>query len=167
MTRMPRHIARAISDPRMIAADTTLMQPKPATDELFTPWPGDENAPPRDAARMQRFREQRQDYLRYLHECIAAMDVMDEVWREHGRGRRDAACRAARRHRAAVLARDGHICGICGDPLDEADVTIDHIVPVSRGGSDDPENLQPAHRSCNSRKHARLPGEYSLSPEQA
>jgi 5-methylcytosine-specific restriction endonuclease McrA len=30
--------------------------------------------------------------------------------------------------------------------------TIDHIVPVSRGGSDDPSNLQTAHMVCNSAK---------------
>jgi hypothetical protein len=32
----------------------------------------------------------------------------------------------------------------------------DHIVPISRGGTDDPTNLVPACRPCNSKKYANL-----------
>lgn len=47
-------------------------------------------------------------------------------------------------------------CGICNglihfhDPLGR--LTIDHIVPRSKGGSDDYDNLQPAHLKCNQAK---------------
>lgn len=49
-------------------------------------------------------------------------------------------------------------CGICGKPLGTGR-TLDHIVPLSRGGPNRPDNLQAAHGSCNSRKHNRLTSE--------
>lgn len=58
--------------------------------------------------------------------------------------------------RAYVIARDGAVCGICGLGVLAEDLDIDHIVPVSLGGSDDPENLQVTHASCNRSKGARI-----------
>ena len=44
-------------------------------------------------------------------------------------------------------------CALCGKPIDrERDLTMDHIVPHSCGGSDDLHNMQPAHRKCNELK---------------
>ena len=58
------------------------------------------------------------------------------------------------RHRETVMrAQDGQ-CHICHER--GAD-TIDHIVPVAWGGSDDIANLAPAHTSCNSRKRDAMP----------
>lgn len=60
--------------------------------------------------------------------------------------------------RRAVIARDGHVCGICGGtcttPTDNGPrgLTLDHLIPVSRGGSGTLENLRVACRSCNSRR---------------
>ena len=53
--------------------------------------------------------------------------------------------------RHEVFARDG-ACLHCGTT---DDLTIDHIVPWSAGGSDDIANLQTLCRSCNARKGAR------------
>ena len=47
--------------------------------------------------------------------------------------------------------------GLCGERLEpEDDLHLDHIVPVSHGGSDDPGNLQAAHARCNLSKGARV-----------
>lgn len=54
--------------------------------------------------------------------------------------------RAVRRR---VLERSGNRCQQCGST---SDLTIDHIVPVSRGGTSTESNLQALCRSCNSRK---------------
>lgn len=57
------------------------------------------------------------------------------------------------RIRAAVYARDWHRCVSCGSP---DNLTLDHIVPWSKNGSDNEGNLQTMCRSCNSRKGARV-----------
>jgi hypothetical protein len=58
--------------------------------------------------------------------------------------------------RWAVVERDRHRCGICGtrvDPLleypDPMSASIDHIVPLSRGGTHTYDNVQLAHLKCN------------------
>jgi 5-methylcytosine-specific restriction endonuclease McrA len=70
--------------------------------------------------------------------------------------------------RIDIFVRDGWICQLCFEPvdpnlLDEADgrmtpgfPTIDHIMPLSKGGGDRPDNVQLAHRTCNTEKNARL-----------
>lgn len=40
-------------------------------------------------------------------------------------------------------------CHICGEPLDFTECSIDHVIPLSAGGSDDDDNLMPAHLPCN------------------
>lgn len=54
--------------------------------------------------------------------------------------------------RRAVLARDGHRCGYCGDPAD----TIDHIRPRSRGGKNEWTNVVACCRLHNFQKGDRL-----------
>lgn len=57
---------------------------------------------------------------------------------------------------AATLSTKGNLCWLCGEH--GAD-TVDHRVPRSYGGDDSPENLMPAHLSCNSeRGNAPPPG---------
>jgi hypothetical protein len=51
------------------------------------------------------------------------------------------------------------ICKICGNQIHVFDdSTVDHIHPYSKRGKTLPENGQLAHRSCNARKNAFLPG---------
>jgi 5-methylcytosine-specific restriction endonuclease McrA len=58
--------------------------------------------------------------------------------------------RAYRRARTAMLAA-GLPCWYCGRRAD----TVDHVQPVSRGGTNAAANLRPACRSCNSRRGNR------------
>lgn len=52
--------------------------------------------------------------------------------------------------RFAVLKRDGFKCRYCKTTDDE--LTVDHVLPVSLGGTDDPENLVAACEPCNQGK---------------
>lgn len=57
--------------------------------------------------------------------------------------------------RSAVWQKTDGICWYCGKPLDPfLDFHVDHVIPYSRGGSNDFENLVPACSSCNITKHA-------------
>ena len=59
--------------------------------------------------------------------------------------------------RRAVLERDGHACTYCGS---QDALSLDHVIPWSRGGQDTLANLVTACRSCNSSKNARTPDEW-------
>lgn len=59
------------------------------------------------------------------------------------------------RVRTLVYRRDGYACLECGTD-DITKLTLDHRVPITLGGSDDPENLRTLCKPCNSRKGARL-----------
>src|SRR2546422_5771096 len=54
---------------------------------------------------------------------------------------------ASVRHR--VFERDGYTCSFCGS---QDDLTLDHYVALSLGGTHDESNLVTACRSCNGRK---------------
>lgn len=58
--------------------------------------------------------------------------------------------------RKTIIDRDGNVCGICGDDVELDDIHIDHIVPVSKGGSNRLTNLRVTHARCNMRKGAKV-----------
>lgn len=65
---------------------------------------------------------------------------------------------ASKRLRYEILRRDGFRCRYCGLTATEAELTVDHVVPVVLGGGDDAENLVCCCRPCNS-------GKSSIAPE--
>lgn len=69
-----------------------------------------------------------------------------------------------------LATRDGAICQLCSGAVnmrlrapDPGCPSVDHRFPVSKGGTNDPENLQLAHLRCNIIKADRLLEEYLLA----
>lgn len=62
------------------------------------------------------------------------------------------------RVRRDILAvRDNWMCGLCGEPVTRENWSLDHILPLSKGGEHSYGNTQIAHRLCNARKGAKVP----------
>lgn len=57
-------------------------------------------------------------------------------------------------HREAICKARKWLCHICGLPIDPVRMKweLDHIIPLASGGSDDDENLAPAHAKCHLEK---------------
>jgi len=61
--------------------------------------------------------------------------------------------------RRNIFERDRNTCQYCGRRFSKVDLTIDHVIPRSRGGRDTWENLVLACMKCNVRKGNRTPEE--------
>lgn len=86
--------------------------------------------------------------LRRRRSCAARHARLGNKAHEAGRWRR-------------ICARDGYVCWLCRELIDPAFLgphplgpSVDHVVPIAAGGTDDDSNLRPAHYGCNSRRGA-------------
>lgn len=66
-------------------------------------------------------------------------------------------------YRKSVINSGHAICGLCDEEIDlelkwpdPMSLTIDHIIPLALGGTNEDINLQPTHQKCNFKKGARL-----------
>lgn len=82
------------------------------------------------------------------------------------RPERDPARSKVFKQNKKIILATQSICGICGQPIDKSlkyphpmSPTVDHIIPCAKGGSDDLDNLQLAHRKCNRMKSDNMPEE--------
>lgn len=71
-----------------------------------------------------------------------------------------------------IIDRDGGRCWICGVPINleykhphPQSFTLDHIVPLDKGGSNTSKNIAAAHKICNEYKTNYLPWEFFKLPE--
>jgi 5-methylcytosine-specific restriction endonuclease McrA len=65
---------------------------------------------------------------------------------------------------AAIAWRDGYRCYLCGKALTRKQITLDHVIPLARGGTHTADNLRVACRSCNCRKGTKLLSELKVTP---
>ena len=54
------------------------------------------------------------------------------------------------------LWQRSNLCAICKQVMEYKNATVDHIIPISRGGMNNPNNYQLAHELCNSKKGDRV-----------
>src|SRR5512146_2824218 len=64
--------------------------------------------------------------------------------------------------RKNILLRDRNTCQYCGTVLGSSDLTLDHVIPRSRGGASTWENLVACCQPCNRRKGNQSPVEAGL-----
>jgi hypothetical protein len=93
--------------------------------------------------------------------CKQAKIRNDKMEHKHRRRARQRGAFVAPVFRSEIYERDGWRCQICGrmvkrgvavpDPLAP---TLDHVVPLARGGTHEPANVRLAHFLCNSRRGA-------------
>jgi 5-methylcytosine-specific restriction endonuclease McrA len=65
--------------------------------------------------------------------------------------------------RAAVMLRDAYTCQYCGEIPGRTQLTVDHVIPRSRGGKHGWENLVTACKRCNQKKGSSTPDEALMS----
>lgn len=89
---------------------------------------------------------------------------------DHARRAREANCEREAFADSEIFERDGFVCGICNEPVDmevrypdAMSASLDHIIPLSRGGGHVRANVRLAHLGCNARKCARLDDEMIVS----
>jgi 5-methylcytosine-specific restriction endonuclease McrA len=61
--------------------------------------------------------------------------------------------------RASIYKRDDHECQYCGS---EKDLTLDHVIPRSKGGQDTWDNLVTCCSKCNLKKGNKLLSESNM-----
>ena len=106
-----------------------------------------------------RHRQYMRDYQRRNHDRVLA-------WKRDRQARRRALQAATVVEiftSTEVYERDQWVCGICGEIVDPdcrhpdpMSPSLDHVVPLSRGGAHVRSNVQLAHLSCNVKKGASL-----------
>ena len=108
---------------------------------------------------VNKFGEKKKKYCSV--ECMKASPTYKETRARHARTRRArkrGAC-CVPYSKKDIYKKCGWFCGICGKPINpllkhphQESLSIDHIVPLARGGADSIENVQFAHLICNSVK---------------
>jgi len=103
---------------------------------------------------------------RFAHEAVRflrgpgwTMAVPEVIVLRHYDGFHRERVRFTRRN---VYARDGNTCQYCGRERATKDLSLDHVIPRSRGGRSTWENLVVACHGCNRRKDNRTPAEASM-----
>lgn len=64
--------------------------------------------------------------------------------------------------RINIYLRDNYSCQYCGEQNDHKDLTLDHVIPKSRGGQKGWFNLVSCCKPCNQRKRDKTPSEASM-----
>ena len=93
------------------------------------------------------------------HLVALCRDKLDEYLQRQGERiwshRKQSAGYVSGTIRYEILKRAKFRCDLCGISAEERALEVDHILPRSKGGTDDPENLQALCYSCNAMKRDR------------
>jgi 5-methylcytosine-specific restriction endonuclease McrA len=124
------------------------------------------------AAWRARNREHLREYFRqYNEQNPERVKAIQERWRRKNKDaakvrkarrrsrERNATGKHTREHVRAIYAKQGERCFYCNTSL-HGNYHLDHRIPISRGGTNDPANLVCACAKCNLRKHNKTDAEF-------
>src|SRR5882672_2199350 len=117
--------------------------------------------PTMETYRKEHVEESRQMKRRWRLAHLEHLQILNKIWRLNNPEKRRAnhARRRALKQQATVIEkveialifmRDRGICSICGKKVQRKEATLDHIIPLSRGGNHSYQNSSLAHGRCNS-----------------
>ncbi len=69
----------------------------------------------------------------------------------------------SKRLRFEILRRDNHACRYCGGVAPDVKLTVDHVLPIALGGTDDASNLVAACADCNAGKSSSNPDQQIIA----
>jgi len=125
-----------------------------------------ENRIKRSIAASQRYKERREEILKKNAEWRKQNpEKAASIWRN----RRAREANAEGFHTAedvlSILKDQDMSCAGCGCDISK-EYHVDHIMPISKGGSNWPDNLQCLCAPCNLTKHAKLPEQWLMEIQQ-
>lgn len=85
------------------------------------------------------------------------------AWNEEVRQQSILRKNRLKRHRTRTYDMQKGRCHYCKRKFGRPEWTIDHVIPISKGGTDRPENLVGACQACNWKKSSMLPKEFLKS----
>jgi 5-methylcytosine-specific restriction endonuclease McrA len=108
------------------------------------------------SAARARFKDPDDDYVRTVHFEIQAPRVIRLL------GYDRLPKQKVKFNRRNIFARDGNRCQYCGKKFSSSELSLDHVVPISRGGKSTWENVVCACLPCNVKKGNKLLTETGL-----
>lgn len=103
------------------------------------------------SAAKQRFEPERHDWIRTVRFQIAVPKIIRLLGYEH------LPRTAVKLNRRNLFARDQNRCQYCGKRYPTSELSLDHVVPRSQGGTNSWENIVCACVRCNVKKGGRTP----------
>jgi len=88
------------------------------------------------------------------------MEFYDDIIDEHEIRKEKAKAQELKRSTWWLTRIQTGVCYYCNKEVGRANLTMDHIVPLSRGGKSRKGNIVPACKECNNRKKYLLPIEW-------
>ncbi len=167
--------------PAQVAVPVVNEAPAPAAAPVVNEAPAQTEAPAQETTQVSsnsrrrrsrssrsrnRYRQENAEQTVEITSASSAPAIVEEVpvaedrtgGRNRGRNRKPLSATAARRRlfttqerNAVYNSTEGH-CGICGRFIPLEEYTVDHIIPLSKGGTNDLDNLQPCCGFCNKAK---------------
>lgn len=127
---------------------------------------------PEDAARRAKYREDHKEEALEAHRRWRATPEGRAKHAAHGAAwrKRNPEKSRALVHRRRARLKEAFVedvsefrlwlkatgrCALCGEPLALADVSVDHIIPLAKGGAHSHANTQATHLVCNAQKGDR------------